>query len=823
MSLENMNIKGLRKDVSQTTFLSGYLNLLTDNKDSVTNKDLQLLLKMAIIFLKSDEKDLIKLGYRIVLRYSNVFSQYDSLYQVSLQKGFIPVTKFIERQYNSQEILSESELLTAFNWAYQENFKQDSKYLSFGQKKLIEFASNNENDFAVVAPTSYGKSEMIISRVLKQRNKKLCVLVPTKALLAQTKKRLFENSELANSVKRIITHPEMYKGTEESFVAVLTQERLLRLLQKNPKFQLDIVFIDEAHNLLRDDSRAILLAQVILILKKRNKKVRFNFFTPFVAEKKSLIIPYAKYDLEFAQTDEFIKIEKFYVLDLIAKKPLKLYDQFLDDFVTIDENPPQDEIKFIEKNKAKKNIVYLNRPKDIELFALSFNHRKKGRMSGKVEEIYDAISEFLHPDYNLLKCIKNGLVYHHGGMPDIIRLYVEMLFSSDDYFDLIVTNSTLLEGVNIPAERIFLLTVKIGRRAFSKPQFKNLIGRVCRFSEVFNPEKGGLRMLEPEIFMIKGEYEDGRINLENFIKRVGKSDALISDDVGNVLLHENENKLDAEQKEKLKSSLEYLENIEPKTVEAKGIEYIKSDIGKLCYKNNVYDFDIKLNEAQLVENLKALEIKEISEVGDLVDLIHNIFIKDIAITDENFGRLANLPARKFYSMVLGWRVSGSSYKQLIGKLTSYWKKLDNPIIYAGSKWGEITRDFGRKLLYVDLSQKSEAEKINLAIHRIKEEQDFVDNTLIKYLEILQDLGFIQSEFYDKLKFGTNDPKIICLLKNGFSIELAKCIVKTAYSSYVQINLKTDEIYVTSGIVSQMEKENENKILIFEISFHITHP
>lgn len=822
MNIDGLNIKTLRRDSIQTPFLKAYEKLLLGQSQNLKEQELLLLLKIAVIFLNSKEKDLVKFGYRIVLRYANLYQEYESLYQVALQKGFVPVSKFIENDFINKNQYLDSGFLTNFYGAYKELFKDGSKYLSYGQKHLIEFAKNNDNDFAVVAPTSYGKSEMIISRVLRAANKKLCVLVPTKALLAQTKKRLFENAELAKSIKRIITHPEMYKGTEESFVAVLTQERLLRLMQKNPKFTLDTIFIDEAHNLLRDDSRSILLAQVLLIAKKRNKNVRFNFFTPFVADKKSLIIPYAKYNLTFEKTEEFIKIEKFYLINMVAKQPLKLYDQFLDEFITI-EKTSQDEIKFIEAHKAKKNIVYLNRPKDIEHFALSFNHRKKGKLNSEVQEIYNAISEFLHPDYNLLKCIKNGVVYHHGGMPDIIRLYVEMLFSSDEYFDLIVTNSTLLEGVNIPAERIFLLTVKIGRRAFNKPQFKNLIGRVCRFSEVFNTQKGGLGMLEPEIYMLKGQYEDGRINLENFIKRVGKSDAVISDEVGNVLLHENEKNLDADQKQALKNSLEYLENIEPKTVDAKDVDYIKSEIGKLCYKNNVYDFNIKVNETQLINNLKAVEVNEVSEVGALIELIYLIFIKDIEITDENFNRLDNESARKFYSMVLNWRVSGSSYKQLIGKLTSYWKKLDTPIIYAGSKWGEITRDFGHKLLYVDISEKSEAEKINLAIHRIKEEQDFVDNTLIKYVEILKDLGFVQSEFYDKVKYGSTDPKIICLLKNGFSIELAKCVIKATYTRFVEINLKNDEVFVSSEIVAKMEDENENRILIFEIGFHVTHP
>lgn len=89
--------------------------------------------------------------------------------------------------------------------------------------------------------------------------------------------------------------------------------------------------------------------------------------------------------------------------------------------------------------------------------------------------------ELYYPEYNLLKCIKNGVVYHHGGMPEVIRLYVENIFTKVPELQFIVTNSTLLEGVNIPAEKMFLLTTAIGNRNLRKSEFKNLIGRICTY------------------------------------------------------------------------------------------------------------------------------------------------------------------------------------------------------------------------------------------------------------------------------------------------------------------------------------------------------
>ena len=42
----------------------------------------------------------------------------------------------------------------------------------------------------------------------------------------------------------------------------------------------------------------------------------------------------------------------------------------------------------------------------------------------------------------------------------------------------------------------FILDNKKGKGKLRPEAFKNLIGRVCRFSEIFNPSTGGLEMLE---------------------------------------------------------------------------------------------------------------------------------------------------------------------------------------------------------------------------------------------------------------------------------------------------------------------------------------
>lgn len=83
-----------------------------------------------------------------------------------------------------------------------------------------------------------------------------------------------------------------------------------------------------------------------------------------------------------------------------------------------------------------------------------------------------------------------------------------------------------------------------------------------------------------------------------------------------------------------------------------------------------------------------------------------------------------------------------------------------------------------------------------------------------------DLDLIDSNFYDQLKYGTSDRRIITLLKNGFSLELAKKIVTQEYNQFIIIDVQTDAIEISPELISKMEENNENKIIIFELSYHM---
>lgn len=580
--------------------------------------DYEKLLSLAILFINEKNPDISRLGYRILVFYCNLTKDYKPLYDIALNEGLIPIVKLIEKLDKYTMNFSTSFFNTFFS-AFGENYKSGSNYLSDQQQELFSFFEENINEtVSVVAPTSYGKSELIISTLKKRDKGNACVVVPTKALLAQTKRRLIKGD--IENLKKIITHPEMYIEGEENIIAVLTQERLLRILRKNPDISFDMVFIDEAHNLLEDNNRSVLLAATISILEKRNNNVIFKFLTPFLIDDTNLKVKYSNYSPDSFRITEYIKTEKFYIYDFRAEKKFVMYDHFMDEFFTLDIGGFKDDIDFVLKNKTEKNLIYLNKPSDIERVSARLVSRLAVIESDKIEQACKEMSDYMHSDYFLIDCMRKGFIYHHGSVPDNVRNYIEHLFSTEKAMNFVITSSTLLEGVNLPVEKLFLLDNKKGRGKLSPAQFKNLIGRICRFSEIFSPINGSLEKLEPQIYLVGSSYFSANANIEKFIRDSMKVDKKIKDVPTNVLLKNVD--ITQDNFSRKEGADEFIENFEPGIITGYNKGHVQTQIGKLCFMNNISEIDIILNEHVMQGVADSIDPKSISTVED----IFNVFV-----------------------------------------------------------------------------------------------------------------------------------------------------------------------------------------------------
>ncbi|EAI1055410.1 DNA helicase [Campylobacter coli] len=806
----------LRK-LYNTEFPKLYAKFLKNEK--LSNSELEKILSIGIFLVGLEDTKLQKLGYRLFLLYSKSTNDYKPLYEVSLNKGLIPISQFIEN--NLEYSKNYSNLHTIINNITSNKFKWNKSYQTIGQyelfKKSIDLKLESQ---IVVAPTSYGKTELILSFIDYSNFNKICIISPTKSLLTQTKKRFLNKF----GCKKIITYPEMYNSNDDKIIAVLTQERLLRLLQNNPNLKFDLLIVDEAHNLLDEFSeenyRSVILASVIIICTKRNNNIVCKYLTPFLVNKDSVDIKHISNDINWCKVEENIKSELFYFYDLSNGKKLLLdqYSPLKEKFIELDANHLREDSEVVIKYCDNKNIIYLNSPKKLEEFAKELYEKLPTKQSSILSKAAKDLKEYIHDEYELAHFIQKGVIYHHGSMPEQVRYYIENLYTDAPEVNMLIANSTLLEGVNIPATKMFILDPSRGNGYLSASSFRNLIGRVCRFGEIFNENIGNLNYLMPEIHIIKGRYCRTNFNASSFVKEqkilVENSDK-ITDEVNNPLLKTNN-----ANPEKVKKAEEILRNIS--SVDSIVEEYNnkpETKVGKLCFENNVNIFNIFEVEEQISKELKQLD--KIRNLDMIFEAMNFLFFSKI---DENSGvynnlkRLKEMEAQKFYKMLINWRITGFTTKEMINKMVNYWNTLRNEskIVYVG-KWGDETRG-GYKKYWTDISQKNTHEKINLAIVRLKEEYDFIDNEIVKYIEILHSVDLIEESFYLKIKYGTDNKEKIALLNCGISNILVK-LLKDKYENMYQFDFASSTVFFSEKLVSKMIENQENGILISEVKMN----
>lgn len=110
------------------------------------------------------------------------------------------------------------------------------------------------------------------------------------------------------------------------------------------------------------------------------------------------------------------------------------------------------------------------------------------RQSAGKEEMLDDGANYvafqLGNDFPLVGYMRHGYAYHHGDLPQDIREVIESLYSRS-LLPLIVSTSTLAEGVNMPVKTLILHNL-LSPMSFNPPRFmpvssvKNIVGRVGR-------------------------------------------------------------------------------------------------------------------------------------------------------------------------------------------------------------------------------------------------------------------------------------------------------------------------------------------------------
>ena len=305
----------------------------------LTFKEKTYLLSCAITFLKEYNKDkrmkgFLEFAYLIILKYSIQYNDYEPLNNISYNLGFYPISKSIYKE-NKISHKSINNILYESSLEKYKRVEDSNQYFqTFEQaifRKKIEKLSDNNISF--VAPTSYGKSSLIIEILQKNKFNKAAIIVPSKSLLRQTYRAIKKNFD---NIK-IVLHDDMYKD-EKKMIGILTQERAYRLLMRNYLF-FDLLFIDEAHNIFEKGDRGILLSRVIRTNKIKNPNSKTVYLSPLINNSNNLKVNFNRNInnniVEF-RINYNLKEPNYYYYECDSLKRY-IYNRFNDEFYEIND------------------------------------------------------------------------------------------------------------------------------------------------------------------------------------------------------------------------------------------------------------------------------------------------------------------------------------------------------------------------------------------------------------------------------------------------------------------------------------------------------
>lgn len=391
------------------------------------------------------------------------------------------------------------------------------QYFLPDQKRIFDNLSNDILSFS--GPTSLGKTFLFINFVRKQMIEGLCrdyyIILPTRALVNEVRSELiYQLGTLLHSKSyRVVTNPLEPKAS--NIICALTPERFLTFLEQGDCLRPDYVFIDEAQIISSNKDRSLLYYRIVDRLMRMEKRCDLIFSSPNIPNPEifTKLIPDSVWEhvkVSGNEQESFLSVEYTPVVHYIFffdlfEQQVFILNRRAKDFSRFARfvNPIKDPLEVIANlGGAKRNIVYCKSTHQAMEWAVEYARKWGNTLTAekaqKLNEASKKIDSLIHKDCFLSETIKSGVAYHIGYLPSSVRKLIEKLFRDGD-LDIIFCTSTIIEGVNFPADNLFITSTKNGRQVLTASDFKNLVGRAGRIKY----------QLHGNVFFIRTQEQDG--------------------------------------------------------------------------------------------------------------------------------------------------------------------------------------------------------------------------------------------------------------------------------------------------------------------------
>lgn len=316
-------------------------------------------------------------------------------------------------------------------------------------------------NIAISAPTSFGKSFVIDAFIAAKRPSNVVIIVPTIALMDETRRRLFKKF---SEEYTIVTAPDTKLGIKN--ILIFPQERAFGYLDALDS--IDLLVVDEFYKASQkhDRDRAPALIKAIL---KLSKKAKQRYYLAPNIKKLS--------DNAFTRDMEFVELLDFNTVYLDIKEPYKEFGK--------DESKKGEKLIDLISQHTQKSLIYAGTYSEIKKISELVISKIQ-----PVDRIYTShFSKWLRQNYqsdwSLADLVDRAIGVHNGSMHRCLSQLQIRLFEYEDGFDSIVSTSSIIEGVNTSAQNVIVWKSKLGNTNLKDFTYKNIIGRGGRMFKYF--------------------------------------------------------------------------------------------------------------------------------------------------------------------------------------------------------------------------------------------------------------------------------------------------------------------------------------------------
>lgn len=381
------------------------------------------------------------------------------------------------------------------------------------QKRIWDAFESEKKLIGISAPTSAGKSFVIALKIMNElssRNMDVVYIVPTLSLINQV-------TEDFNSLKKelgigncFISSSYERNPIDLNHIYVLTQEKAIASFDIDENaFNKDLVFVvDEVQNIERmqdgNDERAKVLFDTLLEFSYKENVSKIIVAGPRIENIDDFARDFFKDEAVGCSTDvspvlnitySIAKYGKDYYFKQYCALTNEAKQHVIEDasIITGYGKTKYDEayLKYLglivtNLGSNNQNLIFAPTVPTARNIALSL----EGKKNGEVQELVDYYKETVRENYALCQALNRGVAYNHGRLPMHVRRTIEKAISNKLVSNVVCT-TTLLQGVNMPAQNIFirnphLYIKKNGQNTeLTNYEMANLRGRAGRLLKDF--------------------------------------------------------------------------------------------------------------------------------------------------------------------------------------------------------------------------------------------------------------------------------------------------------------------------------------------------